>query len=401
MAINLSLGLNNGIDYEVVWNGEILGTLINRYKIQEEHIRSYNQITTIEDLIGSILFYLRDGKGGAVHVADIAIIHEFSKFFEYNLTIGGAGTRAAIVLDKLGIQSNVHLVSNNDVIQERLPKTIKVFCGNENESFYPHLIIQFPIGGSVKTQNISITTQRANRIMYIHNPDIDNLPLSEDFFKAAGKTNVMLIGGFTSMSDLDEALVRVAQASKYIDSYITPQTLVYYENSSPPRGFKKELLQVWRLIVAKSQIFGLNEDELQLIIQRTIDITDPSQILCALNDLSTLIPCKNYVIHTKYWALAYGDNPDIYESSLRSGIGLATTRLCHGDAVTQARVDEIMGYPLDPIGDMFAQSINSSPLICCVPSFLVKQKNLTTVGLGDTFVAGFVAELSDKIDSVR
>ena len=104
------------------------------------------------------------------------------------------------------------------------------------------MIIQFPIGGSVKTQNISITTQRANRIMYIHNPDIDNLPLSEDFFKAAGKTNVMLIGGFTSMSDLDEALVRVAQASKYIDSYITPQTLVYYENSSPPRGFKKELL---------------------------------------------------------------------------------------------------------------------------------------------------------------
>jgi sugar/nucleoside kinase (ribokinase family) len=35
----------------------------------------------------------------------------------------------------------------------------------------------------------------------------------------------------------------------------------------------------------------------------------------------------------------------------------------------------------------------SKGLVCCGPSFTVTEKNVTTVGLGDTFVGGFLPVL--------
>ena len=397
MTAKIALGLNNGVDYEIRWDSSVIEKMIMEKGMKASDIKKLSIINSDWDLLSSILYYVSTGEGASAYVSDIAINFDFASKFDYKVTIGGAGTRAAIAIDKLGYSSIVHLVSTNNETRTMLPASAITYSGNDHDTLYPHLIVQFTEGTRIKANDIDIVSPRANRIMYLHDPDIMTMPLNEEFFKESGKCNVLLIGGFTTLPDPKDGLAKANEVLGYIRKYVGPRTEVYYEDSCPPRGISEGHTEIWRTVASNISIFGLNEDELQNHIGRKINLLNADEVVEALKDLERLIPCKNYVLHTKYYALAYGANAQRYRDSLVSGIALATTRLVHGDYYGSNEVKEIMSRPADPNGRQFTEAMDKlANGIVTMPSFLVTEKNVTTIGLGDAFVGGFLAKLSEK-----
>jgi sugar/nucleoside kinase (ribokinase family) len=107
-----------------------------------------------------------------------------------------------------------------------------------------------------------------------------------------------------------------------------------------------------------------------------------------------LIPAPTLVLHTKYWALAFGAGA--YAGALDTGTVMAATRYCHGDDFTDEDVERLRARPRRPESVAFAAALRSrmGDTVVCVPGFALDVEHPTTVGLGDTFVGGFLTELA-------
>ena len=104
-------------------------------------------------------------------------------------------------------------------------------------------------------------------------------------------------------------------------------------------------MQVRETLIDVIDIYSLNEDELQGYLGRNIMLLDPVEVYGALQDLCQLLPVPTLVIHTKYWALAFGVHAARYAKSLKSGITMATTRFRLGDDFSSADYLETEGLP--------------------------------------------------------
>ncbi|MCA0308546.1 MAG: hypothetical protein LCH87_14540 [Actinobacteria bacterium] len=101
------------------------------------------------------------------------------------------------------------------------------------------------------------------------------------------------------------------------------------------------------------------------------------------------------MVHTKYWSLAQGERASDFAAALAGGVDLASTRYCHGDDFTADDLAGIRGGPVHPGGLAFAAGIveRLGGRVACVPGRLLDEPSPTTIGLGDTFVGGFLATL--------
>ena len=398
---SIALGMNNGIDFEIEWDDKGVSTLVQEVGLAFEEIKKVTVVSSLRDLLTSICYQVMKGEGTSVHVTDIKYNLEFSSHFKYRTTIGGAGSRAAIVLSKLDILSYLHLVSINKETRELLPKGVKYYCGNTQDTFYPHLIIQFPKNAVITGNDWQIKSPRAKRAMYLHDPDLQTMPLSYDFFKEGGKSKVLLIGGFTTIPDIEKSLVKADEVFTLIEKFVDKDCEIYYEDSCPPHGIRPELIKVWTKIAAKVDVFGMNEDELQEHIGRKINLLDPNEVLLAIKELAELIPAKRYVIHSRYWAICYAKDASNYHDALLEATKLATTRFRLGDNISPSDLDETAKLKDDPEGGPFALEFNklfSKDVAICVPAYEVTQDKVTTIGLGDTFVAGFLKQRADDLN---
>ena len=399
-TIRIALGLNNCVDYEIQWDGSILEALVVENNIYRRDVRRYSEVKSLRELICSLLYQMEVGEGIGCKVSDMDIVFEYADSFTFKKTLGGAGVRAAITIRKFGYRSILHLVSQSDDVRALLPEGCEYYCAVEHDADYPHLIIQFPVDAEIRANDIRIVTKRANRVMYFNDEGIMTLPLTEEFFKAAGNCNTLLLGGFTSVSDPKRGMKQAIKAVEYINRHMK-NAVIYYESSCPPDGIKPEHNEIWRRIMSVSHIYSINEDELQQHIGEKINLHDAASVIAAIEKLSEIIPCDNYVIHTKYWALMYGKNASSCLVPLQFAVDISTTRLLYGDEMTAEELNnDTRNRPYDPEGLSFKKQLEQRRWkrdVICVPSYLVTEKNVVTIGLGDSFVGGFIAKLSDAL----
>ena len=122
MGEQIVLGFGNNIDYEIVWNSQVIEQLIIAHNITASEIRMDRPIFTIRDLVVSILGFLKSETGGECFVNSLEIILEFANLFQKKVTIGGTSVRAAIAMRKLGYTSALHLVTINDHVRKMIPQ---------------------------------------------------------------------------------------------------------------------------------------------------------------------------------------------------------------------------------------------------------------------------------------
>jgi len=187
---------------------------------------------------------------------------------------------------------------------------------------------------------------------------------------------------------LDE---RLATLSRHMRR-LPPGAVTYFEDAAYHEpAFSRRVRDA---LLDRIDVYGLNEDELQSYLNRAVDLLDPAAVADALAAVHALIPVPTLVLHTKYWALALGGGE--YTQALDTGTVMAATRYAHGDDFTDDDVERIRRLPRRPESVAFAAALRSHPAIECVPGFALDVENPTTVGLGDTFVGGFLAEVARK-----
>ncbi len=389
----IALGFGNNIDYEIVWHAEVLEDLITRYKVRADELNTRSAIRTERDLIISILGFMTVSQGGERFVSNSAVIEHFARRFEKKITLGGTSVRAAIAMRKLGYTSALHLVTQNDHVRRLIPADSSYVCSNPHDSSYPHLIVQFDKGDQVRAAGIDICASQPNRLIYHCNADNIAMKLNEDFADLITGAKALLISGFNAMQSKRLLSDRLATLLHMMERLPDDATVFYEDGGYFDPGYRQVIS---RRLGQQIGVYSLNEDELQIHLNRKVELRDERHLRAALADLRRQIPSATIVVHTRHWALAYGEGASKYAAPLRAGVTMATTRFRYGDDFTLANYREIQGRAPLAENARFAETINaiSGDSMHCVPVVAVEQTNATTIGLGDAFVGGFLAALS-------
>ena len=392
MSEKIALGLGDNTDYEIIWNSQVLEDLIVRHSIRAAELAIDKPIASERDLVVAILGFLQAGTGGERHVAASAIVEEFAQYFAMKITLGGTSVRAAIAMRKLGYTSALHLVTINEHVRRLIPQDSPYVCSNTVDSSFPHLIVQFDKGTRVRAGDIDICAPRANRIILHDDTDNVIMRLNEEFGDLVTEAKVFLISGFNAMRDEQLLVDRLASVKRMLarlpeDAHVFFEDAGYYNPN-----FHKLAVNT---LAQRITIFSLNEDELQGHLGRTVDMLDAAAVKAALADLHQLIPVPVIVVHSMYWALAYGDTAPSMAHALKGGVTMATTRFRYGDDFTVENYRKLENLPPNPEGAQFAAAIGGflGRKVCVVPVAQVDQSNGTTIGLGDAFVGGFLPAL--------
>ena len=392
MSEKIALGFCNNVDYELLWKAEVLEALVSRYQIGAGEPNMRIRIESERDLVVSILGFMKAAEGGERFVAGSQIIERFTERFEKKITLGGTSARAAIAMRKLGYTSALHLITQNEHVRRLIPPDSPYVCSNDQDSFHPHLIVQFGEGDRVCAGDIDIRARQSNRLIYHCNADRIAMRLAPDFADLLSDAQVLLISGFNAMQDRRLLLDRLATVSNMLKCLPDDATVYLEDGGYYEPSFRQAIL---RALGRRISVYSMNENEMQDHLKRKVELRDARQVRNALEELHRLIPAASIVLHTQHWALAHGAAASRFAEALRAGVTLATTRFRYGDDFSLADYGEIKRRAPSDENAEFAKAINSAAggNLCCVPVADVEQAKATTIGLGDAFVGGFLPAL--------
>ncbi|WP_211268548.1 ADP-dependent glucokinase/phosphofructokinase [Actinoplanes subtropicus] len=386
------LGLGGCVDYELKLTADVLEKLIIAYGVRAAELTSPAAAVVDErDLVVSILRYMSRGAGGEHYVASAPALTAFADRFPRRETLGGTSVRAGILMSRLGVPSTLHLVTVNDTFRRLLPAGTEYVTSGAADTFYPHLIVQYDRGLRLDAGDIAMTAPAPNRLIYVNDPANGDMLLTADLGDRLAAADIFLISGLNAMRDRAELDARLALLRDHMRR-LRPGAVTYFEDAAYHEpAFSRRVREA---LLDRIDVYGLNEDELQSYLNRTVDLLDPADVAEALTEVRALIPAPTLVLHTKYWALAHGRGE--YAEALDTGTVMAATRYAHGDDFTDEDVERLRRRPRRPESVAFAAAMRSRAVVDCVPGFALDVENPTTVGLGDTFVGGFLAEVARK-----
>lgn len=387
------MGLGNCVDYELAWDSDAYTALARAHGITARDLDAEGPVRSERDLIVSILSFLRDGRGGERYVASTEVIEAVASHFSKKITLGGTNVRAAIAMHRMGCRNTpLHLVTMNEHVRALLPEGVEAICSQDVDTMYPHLIIQYHKGAEVRVGDGRITSPRENRIIYHNDYDNSRMLLSDKLPAMLEGAEGVLLSGFNAMQD--PALLRdcVHTLDGMMDS-LPAHALVVFEDAAYRNPALSGLMR--ETLLKRIGIYSMNEDEWQAYLQRRINLLDAGEVIAALQELHALIPAPILIVHTQYWALAYGQDAGRYAQALLGGVVMAGARMRFGDEFTPEGYRDTEALPARAESEPFVSALlkEGGDSVCCVPSKRIDTRYPTTIGLGDAFVGGFLYKL--------
>ncbi|MEV7873662.1 ADP-dependent glucokinase/phosphofructokinase [Microbacterium sp. NPDC089188] len=388
MAEDLVLGLGGTVDYEIRWDAAVLSALAEGYGIRSDELTTTTPIIDERALVVTVLAFLATGGGGERFVLSSDIVERFAAHFDVEITLGGTGVRAGIALDRIGVPTVQHLVSIDDNVRRLLPRSMRVVSSATRDTLDPHLIVQYPEGTTVRLVDAEVTAPSSNRLIFANDAPNREMAIAAELADALADAAAFLVSGFNTMQDAD-LLARRLDDLVAAMRRLPADALVYYEDAG---FYQRELSAVVRArLLDRIDVYGMNEDELQEYLARPVDLLSPDDVVAALAEAHALIPARALVVHTKYWAIAVGPRAAAHRPGLESAVRTAATRYRLGDACTAADLDETARLPRHAGGAAVVAEAERVLSAAGVAAFVVDTPHPTTIGLGDTFVGGFLA----------
>jgi len=290
------------------------------------------------------------------------------------------------------VTSLVHLVSIDEHVRALLPEGIEYVCSASGDSTDPHLIVQFAAGAAVRRGELELAAPHPNRIIYTNDPPNRDLVLSDDLGTVLRDARVFLVSGFNTIQDAAVLDERVEQIRRHLAALSTDAVAIYEDAGFHEPAFSRRVRDA---LVDAVDVYSLNEDELFAYLGRTIDLLEADAIAAALAEAAELIPAACLVIHTKHWSLALGERAADYADALRGGIVMASTRYLIGDGHTAADYARTAALPEKPEGAAVAVALEARfpGRLVCRGALVLETDQPATIGLGDTFIGGFIAAL--------
>lgn len=388
MAADLVLGLGGTVDYEIRWDAEVLEALAAQHGIRLDELSTAMPIIDERALVVTVLAFLATGGGGERFVLTSEIVERFAAHFDKAITLGGTGVRAGIALDRIGVPTVQHLVSIDDNVRRLLPASMRIVSSATHDTLDPHLIVQYPAGATVRVLDGVVTAPASNRLIFANDAPNREMAIADDLGDALEGAAAFLVSGFNTMQDADLLEAR-------LDDLVTAMrrlpadALVYYEDA----GFYQRDLstRVRSRLLERIDVYGMNEDELQEYLGRPVDLLSPDDVAQALAEVHALIPARALVVHTSAWAIAVGPAAGRHRAGLESAVRTAATRYRLGDACTAVDLDATARLPRHAGGAAVVAAVERRGAAVGVPAYVVDTARPTTIGLGDTFVGGFLA----------
>ena len=356
------LGLGGTVDYEVDWSGEVIGKMIQEFGLRAsdlppaaDHLPEVVQDE--RELLLTLLTFVRDGAGGERFVSSAEVLESVASRFDTRVTLGGTCVRGAIGLQALGIGSTTHLVSVDDHVRRLWPPGAAYICSASQDSTDPHLIFQWGAMATAGHGDLEVVAPHPSRVIFAHDPPNAALVIDEGLGDLLATADVFMVSGFNSITDPELLSSRLADVQRHCRRLPDRAVVVFEDAAYHSPGFG---LQAGRAMSSVVDVHSMNEDELQTYLRRRVDLLDPRDVDVALGQVSDLFGAPTFVIHTKYWSLAYGDEPWRYEAALRGGITLASTRYRIGDGITEADFEETRRMTAQAAGRAFAEAIGTA-----------------------------------------
>ncbi len=399
MREKIALGFHTCVDFELVWNKLTIENMIREYHIQNNELNSQTKTDVAIDSERTLLLiclkHMKEGTGVELVPENPRICLDFANRFQYNITIGGTATRAAIAISKIGYESTIQMCCFNRYIKELLPKEIHYFSsvGEGHEEVYPHVDLQYQAGVCIKANDIDFTTPRENRVLFSRDIDSLNMEISQDFSPMIEKAEVFLLSCFSEILDFDILKDRMIRTGNLLGTLPENALVVMEDGCYINKDFRYYVHKALRDVV---NVLSMNEDELQDYIGHKIDILNPDEVLKAVESVYEKAGIPLLLVHSASWALAYGQETAWIRNALEGGITMAATRFWFGDDFGPKEYQKVKELPGKAKSIEFCASIEQKGgrSICCLPSKDLKfVENPTVVGLGDFFAGGLLPEL--------
>lgn len=386
------LGLGGTVDYEIGWDAEVLGTLARELGVRRHELTTQAEIGDERALVIAILAFLASGAGGERFVAASEIVERFAARFEKTITLGGTGVRAGLALARLGIPSVQHLVSIDDNVRRLMPPALGWICSATEDTLDPHLIVQYPVGATVQLVDGDVISPSANRLIFANDAPNRSMALSAELPAALAAAQVFLVSGFNTMQDAGLLRRRLDELDRALGA-LPAEAVVYYEDAG---FYHRDLAAIVRdRLLARIDVYGMNEDELQEYVGRTVDLLDPDAVASALDDAHRIIPADALVVHTRFWSIAVGPGAGRHRASLESAVRVSATRYRLGDVFAPEDLRVTARLPRHAGGARVVEAVVARRADAAgVAAVVIDTDTPTTIGLGDSFVGGFLAPIA-------
>lgn len=387
-ASEILLGMGNSLDYEMAWHPEAISRLaadwgINSWPAPPEHIRHER------DLLCAILAYSAAGIGTERAVKSVATIQSLARRLGFRESVGGTCVRAARVLDLLGLDCTLHLSSMSAQVESLLWPGVRYLASRRTPTAYPHLIVQFTSDGQLEVGGVARTPPRANRLIFVNDPDNAELSLAPALPQTVARSTIWLISGLNAITDEDHLTVLLEQIQTLTHG-MHPGSWTVYEDG----GFHHQELSVRALsaMAGVCDVVGMNEDEFAHHLATSVDLNDPLSVGAALTTVARKRRIKNLMVHTAQWVAAIGPQAEQLRPALTQGVLAGAARYYNGDAMTAGDLDLLHSVPANPDGATVATGLEQAGMTA-VAALDLYPPDPVTIGLGDSFVGGFLAGL--------
>lgn len=396
MGEKIALGFHACVDYELDWDLSVIEGMIREFDVRRSEIQSDIVIDSERALLIVCLAHMMEGTGGEIIPERPEICTDFADHFHYRITIGGTAMRAATAIRKIGYESVIQTNCFNKYIKELVMPGIHYFpsVGMDHTNAYPHVILSYQGNVRIQANDIDFVTPRENRVMFSRDIDSLNMLISQDFAPMIRDAKVFLLSCFSEVLDFGIMEKRMEETRELLRA-LPEDALVVMEDGC--YIVKEHRYYVHEKLRETADILSMNEDELQEYMGRRINISDPNEVLEAVQYAYGKSGIPTLIVHSAMWALAYGERADMLESALRGGIALASARFCYGDVFGVSEYEKVRDLPERETSKEFSrQIIEKAPFpMCCIPTKdMGFVENPTVVGLGDYFAGGLLPELA-------
>ena len=400
------------------------------FKLEKLHVKSkYIEVLrlpeTIKDLddFAQTIAYHSIKECGAEYTYDIPVVFEWAKNnYKSEMKIGGTGAQAANALSAIGrkvlfhcpeLNYNVAALLEEKNIYIPLDKLVKPSEGLNSRLPNQHYIFEVNKQTKISFKDKTIFCNRENRIMirpeeelFIDNKYFDYIEKNTD------KITSILISGFNaanSFKELNEKLTVIEEKICRLKN-IKPNMQVYVENGdSNIPGFKEKMF--WG-ITKFADIVGMNENEFEYIADIEgimIDYKKVDELVEGIRKIylkMEKVSC--FVVHTRDYTIGVTrKNSNIFKlrDSIIAGNLFATCRAATGkfssfkELVEIAENTDFSKEGCEAVHSLFDDGkiqenlcglLNNNINFTLIPTKILEIP-VCTVGLGDSFVAGYLS----------
>lgn len=386
-----ALGFTNTVDYEIDWSSISFNSLISELDIHRSDIKQNKDACSMKELLSTMLFYMEKNEGCGMFIGSVEPLYEIIKRSSYSISLGGTAVRAALILSEQGYACDLAISANNKETRELLPENCRTWCASESDYDSPHVVIQYPAGFKVEGPEFSFTTTRPNRLIFTADISNSNLKISDKFWSCIKESPILVLSSLELIENTTLLKNILEEITDFLKTY---KGIIFYEDAFFKISKHAEIVN--SALSNYDHIHSMNEDEFSSYLGEKAKLSDPDFMHNALSKVQNRIQSSLLLLHTAQYALLYGKDCNEYYEALQKGILFASARFAYGDNLTPQKLETILKCETNNNIQLFTKQIMSNADCVCIPSYDINTESPTTIGLGDTFVGGFLVGLLDS-----